>query len=73
MLIRNLAYRLNRNKLYYRAGLKMSELGPINVVPDKIYCSVYRFSMKMVEKKKWLRTAEWLIHRIPLNVRCELA
>ena len=73
ILIRELAYRIKHKKFYYWAELRVFDLRSTNVFSDELYCKLYRLSTSMVEKRKCLKTANWLQHRIPFNIRCYLA
>jgi hypothetical protein len=73
ILIRDFAYRYDYNEIYYWAGLRVFKLRSISIFSNKLYRITYRMSMKMVENKVCLRTADWLLHRIPFNVRYELS
>ena len=73
VIVRDISYRLKLKKVYYWAGLNAFKLRAINVLPDRFYCSMYRLGMKMVRKKRCIKTANWMIHRVPITIRCNLA
>jgi hypothetical protein len=73
ILIRDLSYRYGYLRIYYWSAPKVFDLRLVNLFTDRFYCRLYRLSTKMVEKKKCLKTANWLQHRIPFDLRCDLA
>ena len=73
LLLRNIAYSLNLTKIYYWAELRVFELRTVRVLPDFWYCWMYRTSMELIRKNRCPKLADWMIHKIPLGVRCDLA
>lgn len=73
LLIRHMAYRWNRLRLYYWADTKLSELRIMTVMPEFYYRWLYHSSMRLVESKKFLRLADRAIHTIPYHVRFHVA
>jgi hypothetical protein len=73
LLIRAFAYHFNFTKLYYWAELRVFRLRSVKVIPESWYCWMYRISMALARKKRCLKFADWMIHRIPYNVRCDLS
>lgn len=71
--LRFIAYHLGYHRLFYWTEKKLFELKSVNAMPDGYYCFLYRVGMRLVQEKKLLRIADWMIHRIPINVRCNLA
>ncbi|GAB6906452.1 hypothetical protein DESC_580018 [Desulfosarcina cetonica] len=73
LMVRYAAYRVRYLKLYYWTEKQLFGLKAINPMPDGYYCFMYRLCMRLVREKRLLKFADWLIHRIPYNVRCSLA
>ena len=73
LAVRYISYRFECTKTYYWAEKRIFTMRKINLLPDKYYCFMYRFCMLLVNKKKFIKMADWMIHRIPYNVRCNLA
>ncbi|XPS87436.1 uncharacterized protein Dvar_54540 [Desulfosarcina variabilis str. Montpellier] len=73
MSLRYIAVRTDDMRLYTWAEKKLFDMRSINLMPDGYYCLLYRFCMSLVEERKFLKLADWLIHRIPYNVRCTIA
>ena len=73
LVVRYIAVRVDRAKLYNWAETRLYPLRNVNLMPDACYCRMYRLGMTLVEEKRFLKLADWMIHRIPYNVRCELA
>ena len=73
LIIRYIAQQIRYHKLFYWAEKGLFDLRSVNAMPDGYYCFLYRVGMKLVDENKFLRMANWMIHRIPYNVRCNLA
>lgn len=73
MSLRYIAFRTDHTRLYTWAEIRLFDLRSINLMPNGFYCLLYRFCMILVEERKFLKLADWLIHRIPYNVRCTIA
>ena len=73
LALRYISERLKWTKLYYWAENRLVGFRSINPMPDSLYCYMYRMSMKLVDKKRCIKLADWMIHRIPYNMRCHLA
>lgn len=73
LLIRKIAHFLNATRLYYWAEKRAFALRAVKVMPDAFYCVLYRICMWLVKEKRFLGVADWAIHRIPYDVRCNLA
>ena len=73
LCIRFIARHIRYHKLFYWADKRLFGLRSVNAMPDGYYCFLFRVGMKLVDEKKFLRMANWMIHRIPYNVRCNLA
>lgn len=71
--IRYLAYRFKFDQLYYWAESRVFELRQVKVMPDGYYCWMYRVCMQLVKEKRCIGLADWMIHRIPYDIRCNLA
>lgn len=71
--VRYIAFKIDNMRLYTWAEKKLYDLRDVNLMPDGCYCLLYRFCMNLVEERKCLKLANWLIHKIPYNVRCSLA
>ena len=71
--LRNLAYRWNRLRMYYWADAKLFELRAVNIMPTFYYRWLYRWSMSLMETRRFRRLAERAIHTIPYNVRFNVA
>ena len=59
--------------LYYWACKRGYPLRCIHVMPRWYYYALYRFAMWLVEKKRFIKAAGWIAHRVPLDLRCLLA
>ena len=71
--IRFFARHIRYHKIFYWTEKRLFGLRTVNAMPDGYYCFLYRLGMKLVDEKKFLGVADWMIHRIPYNVRCKLA
>ena len=73
LVMRSMALHIRYTKLYYWTEKRLFELKSINPMPDRVYCFIYRMCMTLLEEKRFIGLANWLMHRIPFNVRCHLA
>jgi hypothetical protein len=59
--------------LHVKIEIALFDLNRVQILPCGFYRPVYRLGMGMVEVSCLKREANWLIHRIPYNVRFQLA
>lgn len=73
LLIRSMAYHLNRLRLYYWSDFKLYELRSVCVMPRLYYRWIYNACLWLVKFRKLRKLADRTIHTIPLNIRFEVA
>lgn len=73
LVIRNQAYKLRYERLYYWAYEKLFDLRGVNVMPEFYYKGLYQVSMWLVAFSRFQRLADRTIHMIPLHIRFDVA
>lgn len=70
--VRYIASRLRYARIYYWAERRLFDLRSVRILPDRFYCLMFRVCMRWVNERRFLGFADWMIHRIPFDVRCNL-
>lgn len=71
--VRNIAYTLKQEKIYYWSDARLRDLGSVMVMPRVYYRWLHAVCLKMADSTSFHRLADRLIHTIPLNIRFEVA
>ena len=58
---------------YPKAEIALFDLRFVQIIPNWIYSPLFKTAMAMNEFKYFRKSANWLIHRVPLHVRFAMA
>ena len=71
--VRNLAYKMKNDRIYYWSDSRLRKLSSVLVMPRFYYHWLHNVCLKLSEFDALQRLADKLIHTIPLQVRFEVA
>lgn len=71
--VRDLAYKLKNDRVYYWTDSRLREISSVEVMPRFYYRWLHHTCLRMAEFSALQRLADRIIHTIPLRVRFEVA